>query len=310
MEPYPEDLLIAVANLYFLEDFTQKEIAERMGQSRIAVTRMLKRARDEGLVRISIERPLPEHVDLALKLERRFGLASATVVPTGANAKATLQEIGKAGARVLERQSLSGQRLGVAWSETVRSILPYVERIASPPLCVNELAGTYLAPSTPYGVSFPLAEKLGVALESIPMPVLVRSARVRTMMIQEPAIGKALENAAKVRLAIVGLGNVSRDSSIMKTGYIEPEYLVELKMKGAVGDILMRYYDEQGRSISTSFSDKIVSLSMDRIRQIPFVLALAFGSKKVAAIHGALCGRLIQGLVTDSRSAEALLRHA
>lgn len=308
MESYPEELLIAVANLYYLEDFTQKEIAERLGQSRIAVTRMLKRARDEGLVRISIERPLPEHVDLALKLERRFGLASATVVPTGAKPEETLQEIGKAGARILERQSLSGQRLGVAWSETVRSILPYVERLPSPPLRVNELAGTYLAPSTPYGVSFALAERLGVPLESIPMPVLVRSARVKAMMIREPAIGKALENAAKVRAAIVGLGNVSRDSSIMKTGYIEPAHLAELKLKGAVGDILMRYYDDEGRYVPTSFSDKTVSLAWEDIRRIPIVLALAFGPKKVAAIRGALRGRLIHGLVTDCRTAQALLR--
>jgi DNA-binding transcriptional regulator LsrR (DeoR family) len=207
----------------------------------------------------------------------------------------------------LERQSLHGQRLGVAWSETVRSILPYIERMPSPPLRVNELAGTYLAPSTPYGVSFILAERLHVPLESIPMPVLVRSARVKAMMIREPAIGKALENAAKVRVAIVGLGNVSRDSSIMKTGYIAPEYLVELKLKGAVGDILMRYYDEQGRYIPTSFSDNTVSLSWENIRLIPFVIALAFGPKKVTAIRGALRGRLVHG-VTDSRTAEALLR--
>ncbi|MFA6366117.1 MAG: sugar-binding domain-containing protein [Candidatus Hydrogenedentales bacterium] len=78
-------------------------------------------------------------------------------------------------------------------------------------------------------------------MESVPMPILVRSGHVKEMVIREPAVGAALENASKVDLAFVGLGTVSRDSSIVKTGCLGEEELEERFAKGAAGDILMRY---------------------------------------------------------------------
>jgi len=211
------------------------------------------------------------------------------------------------GAELLERLITPGCRIGVAWSATVSAILPYVRKTSVKPGRINELAGTYLTTGIPYVVSWPLGEKLGVSVESIPMPVLVRNGRVKEMMIQEPAISSALESAAKVDLAFVGLGNISRNSSIMRTGYIGEEHLEEFASKGAVGDILMRYYDASGRYIPMSFEDKTVSLEWEKITKLPFVVAMAFGPDKLEAIAGALAGGIIHGLVTDCRTAEILL---
>ncbi|HWP68104.1 MAG TPA: sugar-binding domain-containing protein, partial [Rectinemataceae bacterium] len=236
-----EQLLIAV-NLYYMENMTQEEIASKLGLSRVAVTRMLKKARDEGMVQITVKKPMPELYRLALDLEKRYRLKAAIVAPGGDSPKASMEAVGRAGAELLERLITTGCRIGVAWSATVSAMLPYVRKPPVKPGWINELAGTYLTTNIPYVVSWPLAEKLGVPVESIPMPVLVRSGRVKEMMIQEPAISSALESASKVDLAFVGLGNVSRDSSIMRTGYIGEDQLEEFSAKGAVGDILMRYY--------------------------------------------------------------------
>lgn len=301
-----EQLLIAV-NLYYMENMTQEEIAAKLGLSRVAVTRMLKKARDEGLVQVTVKKPMPELYRLALDLEKRYRLKAAIVAPGGDSPKASMEAVGRAGAELLERLITPGCRIGVAWSATVSAILPYVRKPSVKPGWINELAGTYLTTNIPYVVSWPLAEKLGVPVESIPMPVLVRSGRVKEMMIQEPAISSALESASKVDLAFVGLGNVSRDSSIMRTGYIGEEQLEEFSAKGAVGDILMRYYDSAGRYIPMSFEDKTVSLEWKKIRKLPFIVSLAFGPEKLEAIAGALAGGIIHGLVTDRWTAEALL---
>ncbi len=301
-----EQLLIAV-NLYYMENMTQEEIAAKLGLSRVAVTRLLKKARDEGLVQVTVKKPMPELYRLALDLEKRYRLKAAIVAPGRDSPKASLEAVGRAGAELLERLITPGCRIGVAWSATVSAILPYVRKPSAKPGWINELAGTYLTANIPYVVSWPLAEKLGVPVESIPMPVLVRSGRVKEMMIQEPAISSALESASKVDLAFVGLGNVSRDSSIMRTGYIGEEQLEEFSAKGAVGDILMRYYDAAGRYIPMSFEDKTVSLEWKKIRKLPFIVSLAFGPEKLEAIAGALAGGIIQGLVTDRWTAEALL---
>ena len=302
-----EELLLISANLYYIEGLTQEEVAAKLGLSRVAVTRMLRKARDEGLVQITVKKPMPELYRLALALERRYRLRAAIVAPCRDSPAESMGALGRAGAELLERLITPGCRIGVAWSATVSAILPYVRKTSVKPGRINELAGTYLTTGIPYVVSWPLGEKLGVSVESIPMPVLVRNGRVKEMMIQEPAISSALESAAKVDLAFVGLGNISRNSSIMRTGYIGEEHLEEFASKGAVGDILMRYYDASGRYIPMSFEDKTVSLEWEKITKLPFVVAMAFGPDKLEAIAGALAGGIIHGLVTDCRTAEALL---
>ena len=307
MPRYSYESIVTVANLYYIERLTQKEIADRMGISRVAVTRMLKRADEEGLVQITVNRPLSDSLALALRLERELGLRTVRVAETGATVEDTLENLGREGGDLLSRLALPGKRIGAAWSRTLSAMLPFVRRPSRPPLCVNELAGTYLDPSMPYGVSWKLAEKLGSPLETIPAPVLVQSAQAKALIVAEKPVATAFEHAARVDVAFVGIGDLSPDSSLRRTGYMDDEQLRELEAKGAVGDILMRYFDARGRRVPVSFEDRIVSLEWPRIRELPFVVGIAFGPSKLAALRGAIQGRLIHALVTDRATAEALL---
>ncbi|HVP18098.1 MAG TPA: sugar-binding domain-containing protein [Spirochaetia bacterium] len=307
MPAYTEEMLVAVSHLYYSEGFKQEAVASRLNVSRLAVTRMLKKARDQGIVQISVNRPLPELVGMALDMEKKCGLRSVRVVQTGSTFEETTAAMGRAGAELLCGFLRPGCRIGVAWSRTVSSIVPYVRRSLTTGVRINELAGTYLAPNIPYGVSLVLAEKLHVPLESIPMPVLVKSERVRQIMLREPMIRRAMSNAARVDIALVGLGNISEESSVAQSGFITAAHLAELTSKGAAGEILMRYYDRQGRYIHTSFEKRTVSISWEQIRKLPFVVALAFGPSKMEAIQGAMAGGVIHGLVTDRSTAMALL---
>jgi DNA-binding transcriptional regulator LsrR (DeoR family) len=307
MPMYTDELVVTVANLYYLEDLTQEEVADRLSLSRVAVTRILKRARDDGLVQVTVKRPLPELFALGLELERAFGLRAARVVATGSTQEDTLDNIGRAGAELLGRFALPGKRVGAAWSRTVSAVVPYVRKPPKPPLCVNELAGTYLEPGVPYGVSWKLAEKLGAPLETIPAPVLVRSAEAKALMLEERSVARAFENAERVDVAFVGIGGVGADASVVKTGYVSEVELREIGEKGAVGDILMRYFDAEGKHVRMSFEDRAVSLDWKPLRRLPMVIGMAFGPAKLAAMRGAIAGRLVQGLVTDRATAEALL---
>lgn len=307
MPRYTYENIVAVANLYYIEKLTQKEIADRMGISRVAVTRMLKRADEEGFVQITVNRPLSDCLALALRLERALGLRTARVVETGATPEDTLENIGREGADLLARHALPGRRIGAAWSRTVSAIIPFVRKPPKPPLCVNELAGTYLDPSMPYGVSWKLAEKLGAQLETIPAPVLVQSAQAKALMVAEKSVARAFENAAKVSVALVGIGDLSQDSSLRKTGYMSGEQVKEIEARGAVGDILMRYFDADGRHVPVSFEERIVSLEWKKLKELPLVIGIAFGRSKVKAIRGAIAGKVIHALVTDRATAEALL---
>ena len=307
MPGYSEEMLVAVSHLYYTEGFKQEAVASRLNVSRLAVTRMLKKARDQGIVQITVNRPLPAHVSLALGLEKKYGLRTTRVVQTGATREETTAAIGRAGAELLAGFIRPGLRIGVAWSRTVSAIIPFVRRTFKTGVCINELAGTYLAPNIPYGVSLALADKLHVPLESIPMPVLVKSEHARDIMLKEHMIRRALANAARVDIALVGLGTVSESSSIVDSGYITKTNLKEFESRGVAGELLLRCYDSEGRYIHMSFEKRTISVTWDQIQSLPFVAAMAFGPEKMSAIRGALAGNIIHGLVTDRSTAMALL---
>jgi DNA-binding transcriptional regulator LsrR (DeoR family) len=308
MLKYSQDQIITAAHFYYLEGFTQEEVARRLNVSRVAVTRMLKRAREEDLVHVTVKKPLPHLYKLSLDIEKRFNLKMVSIVPTNTSVDETLAGLGKAGADLLASLISPGCRIGAAWSKTAHSMLPYMRRITKSSDCmVNELAGTYLTPDVPYSVSLQMAERLMIPLESIPVPVLVKSEKVKRVMLQEEMIQKALKHAEAVDFAFVGLGDISENSSLSRTGYITGELMDEIERNGAVGDILMRFYDNNGQYIRMSFESRTISLQWEKIKKIPLIIAMAFGSNKVKAIQGALRGKIIHGLITDRSTAEQLL---
>ena len=308
MARYSRDMIIAAAHFYYIEGFTQEETARHLNVSRVMVTRLLKRARETGVVQISLTEPLPVLYDLALGLEKKTGLKVVRVVQTGASQEETVKAMGEAGAEILESLVKPGCRIGVAWSQTVHSVLPYIRKPADVTgVVVNELAGTYLAPDIPYSVSWPLAEKLGVPLESIPLPLLVKNKEARDAMLREETIQKALNNAKQADFVFAGLGEVSGDSSLVKSGYISMDYVDELRERGAVGDLLMNFFDRNGNRVDTTIGPRTISLEWEHIQKLPLIIVMAFGPSKLESIRGALKGGLVQGLITDRKTAEALL---
>lgn len=74
-------LMAKVADLYYLRDLTQQEIADRLGFSRPTVSRLLRRSRAAGVVRIEVIAPDGLQHRLARELEQTFHLREAVVFP-------------------------------------------------------------------------------------------------------------------------------------------------------------------------------------------------------------------------------------
>jgi DNA-binding transcriptional regulator LsrR (DeoR family) len=305
-----DDVMVRAAWLYYEARLTHEEIADELHMSRVAVTRLLQRARQEGVVRITITRPLPAEFELEVRLKKAFHLKSAVVVSPGASPADTLENIGLFGAQLLSRLITPGSRVGVAWSSTLAHLANYLEK-NDPlvPFTVHELAGTFLGPATPYGIAWRVAEKMGVPLESLPVPVFVQSREAYDALMKEERIRLALQHATEVDIAMVGLGNLCPDCTLVQTGFLTPEQTDIFKNQGVVGDILMRFYDEHGNPVHTPQDGQVISLTIEQIRRIPHVIAVATGETKIAPIIGALRGRLVQGLVTDTETARQVLAY-
>ncbi|MEW5718459.1 MAG: sugar-binding domain-containing protein, partial [Chloroflexota bacterium] len=230
---------------------------------------------------------------------------------TRSSLDATLDAIGQAGAEHLKQIVFPDCRLGIGWSTTVSRMAPHLEKSESPArIVVNELAGSLLGLENPYSISGQIAQTLSASIEPLSVPVVVKNARARDAILKESSIAVALEHARRCDIALVGLGDVCDACTLVRAGFMTVDQMAELRSRGAVGDILMRFYDASGRHITSPLERRVISLAMEDIRRIPYIIVMAGGPTKLDAILGAMRGGLCHCLIADSQVAEDLASRA
>ena len=305
------DATISAAWLYYHHDLTQAEIARQLQVSRPTVANLLARARGRGIVSISLRPDLLSRLSLAEELRSRLGLQNAYIVPTpdGATSVEVRQAIGKAGALFLESTLQPGEVLATAWGATVLEVARALsgKKIDSIVLaqaigCLN--SGESFNPIRLAGI---MAEKMGAKVYHLPVPAVVSTARIKDILLEDRNIRSCLEMARSASRAMVGIGKVTYDATVVSAGFFDPMMIDELKAKGAVGDISCRYFDIQGQPVMTDFDSRVISLTFDDLRKIRPVIAVGGGEDKVSAILGALRTRCIDIIITDERTAQKVL---
>jgi DNA-binding transcriptional regulator LsrR (DeoR family) len=295
-----------LAWLYYIDGLTQKEIGLRVGLSRLKVVRLLQRARAEGVVQIQIAPELRLNTELARGLEERFDLQEAIVTEPDEEG----ETIGRAGARFLERMLKDNLTLGIGMGRTIASLLPHISTQKLDNVVIRTLAGVYEEPSretNAYNISWRLADLFNAVVEPLHSPLIVANGATRSALLEDRVVRTVLESLEACDLALIGLGALDEGSPLTRLGYCTPEQLTNLKAKGAVGEILGRFYDLEGQTIPTEFDERMIGITLDGLCRIPTVVALAYGEGKVRPTLGALRTGCIDVLITDRWTAEAIL---
>jgi DNA-binding transcriptional regulator LsrR (DeoR family) len=306
-----ESVLVRAAWLYYIEDLTQQEVADRLHLSRVKVTRLLKQARDTGIVEFHIARPTA-HLELEGHLCRSFGLSDAFVVPTEESGEGLRRSLGKAGATFLQDAIRPGLRIGLGMGRTLAQIPPFLEFESRNDGCVfQEMVGgagrTDLGFDT-YNVSWRLAQACGGGARHVFAPVITETAEIRQSLMQDPQVLTPLQEAAESDVAVIGIGDVSDDMLLLQLGYCDEGQIDELRQRGAVGDILGHFFDINGQPVRCAVDDRLIALGIEQVRALPTTIAVAGGLEKTEAILGALRTGCLDVLVTDSRTATAVVQ--
>ena len=77
--------IIRVAELYYLQNKTQQEIAKEIGVSRPTVSRLLEEARAQKIVEIKMNIREEVHVQLSCNLRKKLGIPEVIVVANNAS---------------------------------------------------------------------------------------------------------------------------------------------------------------------------------------------------------------------------------
>jgi len=304
-----DDLLARIAWLYYIEDLTQKEIARRFNMSRVKVTRLLKKAREKGLVEIRIANVRTSHLPLERSLRQEFGLSDAMVIPTSVRPEDLRPALGEAAATYLNLTLQPGALVGLGMGRTLAEIPNYMRQQEHGTCHFIEMVGGIGRGLSfdSYKVSSLLAERCGGEVEHVYTPVIVETAAARQALLSDPQIRSVLDRAARSDLALVGVGTVDPDSFLFQAGYCDEAGVISLQERGAVGDVLGHFFDINGSPITSPTDDRFIGLSLDELKHIPIVICVAGGPRKVPSIRGALNGGYVNVLITDEDTAYAVL---
>jgi deoxyribonucleoside regulator len=297
--------------MYYLDDLGQQEIAEILGVSRSTVSRLLARARECGIVRISVDEYDPRDREAEAQLVARLRLRQAVVVRTIGEATDTVRRtIGYFGAPAIAPLVRPNASIGVTGGRTLRELIAFLmppgERGA---IAVAQLMGN-IGP-TPTAIdalelSRTLAHRFGGTFYTVNAPAIVPDRATRDVFLAHEHIRTVWGMFGSLQLAFVGVGSLD-ESAFIERGVLDRATLAELRQAGAVGEVCGRFFDASGEECVSSVRDRVVAAGLDVLRRCPDVVAVTNGAGRAAAVSAAARGRLITSLVVDDRCARALL---
>ena len=313
--------LIKAAELYYRDGLSQQEIAQKLHTSRTSISRALIQARNEGYVQIRIQYPEQSNLGLERELEEKYGLTEA-LVAVPAYDQSSDQEVAFQAVDYTLRVLKKNMVLGMTWGRAMHGFVEQLaqdERLRSlsfrnvkivPFLGTPGITQIDSWDATTY--SNTLATKVGNLLHcasyNLSAPMYVDGEKEKELIEGIDEISKVLRMAETADMALIGIGSMQKDSSIIKAGIRTEEEYKELIQKGAVGEIVGRIYDKNGQTVDEDLRRKMIGISLDKIAKIPVRVGISYGKDKIEAIKGAIAGGLVNVLVTDVPTAELLLK--
>jgi DNA-binding transcriptional regulator LsrR (DeoR family) len=306
-------LIAKVARLYHASGLRQTEITERLNIHQSTVSRLLKRAEKEGIVRVTLSTPSGLYPELEDALQSAYGLRDAIVVDAIDTEDQIARDLGAAAAFYVETTLKPKDTIGISsWSA---SLLAMVEAMHPNPRAaarVVQILGGIGNPGAEVHatqLTQRLANLVGGTATLLPAPGAVGSAEARRVMLKDRYVQEATSLFKSVTLALVGIGAVEPSKLLASSGNVfSPKELKYLSSRGAVGDICLRFFDADGNPVATPLNERVISMDLPELKRVARVVGIAGGRRKTAAIRGALAGRWINVLITDRSTAERLLR--
>lgn len=306
------DLLIQVAKMYYLQNMTQQQIADKLFLSRSNISRLLKTCVEKNVVEFYINEINSTCHDLQKKLKTAFSLRDAIVIPSQPDTEQTKAKLGETIVMYLRPHLKNISLLGVAWGSTLYHISTAFRPLPDISIDVVQMVGGRSSKSMETdGVE--TAKRIAKCLKGnayIPyVPFIVRDLHLKQKLMKEPTVQEHFKRASQVDIALVGIGAATRTlNSVLKAGYITERELAMQEEAGAVADICGLQIDRNGQFCAQNFDDKRIGISYEDLSGIRFVIGACVGVDKTDAVLAALKSGLIHVLAIDEEAALSVLR--
>jgi len=303
-------ILVKVAQMYYDEGATQSEIAEKIGISRSLVSKVLTKAREEGIVEIIIhDDQIHQFRNLERKIERLYNLREVVCIES-VGRESSKKQLGEATSEYLQRVIKDGQIIGMSSGTTLYEVAKAMNSVqAFPSATVVPLVGGMGNERVDIH-SNSIVSKVGSALQSkyefLHVPVMVDTKEAKEVLIRQPSIRCTLNLAEQSNIAVVGIGGRPEDSTMVKS-YMGSDHQQITNDHEIVGDICYNFINKFGKPVDNSWNERVIAIELEKLKAIPLVIGVASGLEKVQSIKAALEGGLIHVLITDEATGNALV---
>ncbi|THV21020.1 sugar-binding transcriptional regulator [Peteryoungia ipomoeae] len=297
--------------LYYVAGRTQDEIAHILGVSRQTAQRLVSLAVAEKLVKVRLDHPIAECLELAEAVKARYNLKSVEVVPSDPSSTSTTTGVAEAGAAELERWLKRNDPLIVAMGtgRTLRALIDQLSPMECPQHKVVSLTGNISPDGSAayFNVIFSMADAIKAPHFPMPLPVIVSSREERDLLHRQPLVAPTIALGHRTDVAFVGVGEITMQAPLLVDGFLDEAEMRQLLDIGAVGEICGWIFDGDGNLIDHPVNERVASLPLPP-RDRATVLGLGQGTRKHTAIRAALRGGHLNGLITDEMTARYLLQ--
>ena len=307
------DILTQISYLYYIDNFSQQEIAQKLNLSRSKVSRLLQEARDKGIVEIHIKSSESRSFDLEKKVKDIYDLEDTIVVSTfSMREENILKAIGKAAANFLIQYAKDQMTIAFSMGKTLRYVADHVE--------TNKKIDCHIVPITggighvnpevhANEICRRVAEGLGGISYPLYAPAIVANPSLKEAIVEDPMIQKVFRKSLDAEWTFVSVGNVTA-STFVRIGSISQDEANELKRMGAVGDIASKFINKDGEILDLDIHRRVVGPDFHQIRKKSKVVLVAGTKKKAEVIQASLKGKCADILITDEEVAYELIENA
>jgi deoxyribonucleoside regulator len=308
--------VLRAASMYYLQDLKMDVIARHLGTSRSTVSRLLKTARESGLVEIKINSPSSRAGDLVAAIKDRFDVTAFVVpVPDTASDVDRLEQVSLTAARLVSSWFDSHMVLGIAWGTTLAavsrqlgvkptrgSVIVQLNGAANPQEGGVEYAADLISA---FGSAF------GATVHHFPVPTFFDYAATKEAMWQERSIRWVLDVQRRSDMVLFGVGamDASMPSYVYTAGYLNEADLALIEAEGVVGDVCTVLLREDGSYEDISLNARATGPTPAELQRVPKRVCVVAGDKKVVPLLGALRAGAVTDLILDELTANKLIEY-
>ncbi|MFZ7119468.1 MAG: sugar-binding transcriptional regulator [Eubacteriaceae bacterium] len=306
---YSKNLLVKVAELYYNQNMNQQQIANKLKISRVKVSRLLSEAKNRGIVQIEIKYPTDNCIKLESEIEEKYELEEAVIISSkGKSCDLVYKDVTNTVAQIFKEKVNDKDIIGIAWGRTLKHVTDKVSEIKKEVKIVQLLGNIGSSDVSGDVIVRNLANSFQGEILLLPTPAIVDNIEIKKAIMSDGNISNIFETQRLCTLAVVGIGEVSEESTLVMSNYLSKEDLNELKIDGAVGEVCGMFVDKDGGLCNTSINNRVLGINFDDLKNISCVVAVATGREKSESIKAVLKSGIIDVIVTDETTAKRILQ--